>query len=197
MAIEKSGAFSGFAIMNKLTGLLGITLLLLLHAPLAAQGQSFRYMDEAGQLHWVDSIQEVPRRYLNQVLAPTPVPTWKNGRPPKQPKPVKTKKPKPTPKPRKRPPEKAPKIERATFAPEAAPTVQIPVPGIFPPGLAPAQPVPVPQPEAQALTSQAPGGANPAVAAPGPAVPSSVSVQNEVAFEGAKAEASLAIVAQP
>jgi len=34
--------------------------------------QSFRYMDESGNLHWVDSIEQIPPRYRSQVLLPTP-----------------------------------------------------------------------------------------------------------------------------
>ena len=34
--------------------------------------QSFRYMDESGNLHWVDSIEQIPPRYRSQVLVPTP-----------------------------------------------------------------------------------------------------------------------------
>ncbi len=60
--------------------------------------QSFRYMDEAGNLHWVDSVDDIPRRYRGQVLVPTPVPIYPKGW--KQPRLQKTKKPKPTKKPR-------------------------------------------------------------------------------------------------
>ena len=34
--------------------------------------QSFRYMDESGNLHWVDSLDQIPPRYRSQVLMPTP-----------------------------------------------------------------------------------------------------------------------------
>jgi hypothetical protein len=63
--------------------------------------QSIRYMDESGNLHFVDSIYQVPPRYRNQVLQPTPVPTGKirptpKPRPTKTPKPLKAPKMKPT-----------------------------------------------------------------------------------------------------
>lgn len=72
-------------------------LLCLLLLPTTLSAQPFRFMDEAGNLHWADSIEEVPFRYRNQILVPTPVPTYKRGRPPP---PKKTKRPKPTKKPR-------------------------------------------------------------------------------------------------
>lgn len=72
-------------------------LLCLLLTPTILWAQPFRFMDEAGNLHWADSIDEVPFRYRNQILVPTPVPTYKRGRPPP---PKKTKRPKPTKKPR-------------------------------------------------------------------------------------------------
>lgn len=34
--------------------------------------QSFRYMDESGNLHWVDTLDQIPPRYRSQVLLPTP-----------------------------------------------------------------------------------------------------------------------------
>jgi hypothetical protein len=72
-------------------------LLCLLLLPTTLLAQPFRFMDEAGNLHWADSIDEVPHRYRNQILVPTPVPTFKRGRPPP---PKKTKRPRPTKKPR-------------------------------------------------------------------------------------------------
>lgn len=33
---------------------------------------SFRYMDESGNIHWVDRITDVPTKYINQVMPPTP-----------------------------------------------------------------------------------------------------------------------------
>ena len=40
----------------------------------AVYAQSFRYMDKAGNIFWVDSIDQVPREYLDQVVKPTPKP---------------------------------------------------------------------------------------------------------------------------
>lgn len=37
-----------------------------------SEAQSYRYMDDAGNIHWVDSIKEVPSRYRSQVVVPTP-----------------------------------------------------------------------------------------------------------------------------
>jgi len=33
----------------------------------------FRYIDDGGNINWVDRIEEVPERYKNQVIKPTPV----------------------------------------------------------------------------------------------------------------------------
>lgn len=54
--------------------------------------QSLRYMDEGGNIHFVDSIYQVPPKYRNQVLAPTAVPTGKarpTPRPTRTPRPTK------------------------------------------------------------------------------------------------------------
>lgn len=37
-----------------------------------AHAQTYRYMDDAGNLHWADSVSQVPARYRSQVVAPTP-----------------------------------------------------------------------------------------------------------------------------
>lgn len=41
--------------------------------PLVA-AQSIRYIDESGNIHWVDSLQKIPPQYRDQVLKPTPAP---------------------------------------------------------------------------------------------------------------------------
>ena len=40
----------------------------------SAHADRLRYMDESGNIHWVDHISEVPAQYQNQILRPTPVP---------------------------------------------------------------------------------------------------------------------------
>jgi len=39
-----------------------------------ASAQRVRYMDSAGNIHFVDSIKQVPEKYRTQVATPTPVP---------------------------------------------------------------------------------------------------------------------------
>lgn len=114
-------------------------LLCLLLLPTTLSAQPFRFMDEAGNLHWADSIEEVPFRYRNQILVPTPVPTYKRGRPPP---PKKTKRPKPTKKPRLSLHEK-----------QATKRALTPQPQVQQPGTSPNQsplssPAPVPNPAA-------------------------------------------------
>jgi hypothetical protein len=36
--------------------------------------ERFRYIDEAGNIFWVDSLLAIPERYRYQVLKPTPIP---------------------------------------------------------------------------------------------------------------------------
>lgn len=59
-----------------------------------AYSQSFRFMDEAGNIYFVDRLEDVPPKYRNQVLKPTPTPDpkLKKKRPPA--KKVSKKKPK-------------------------------------------------------------------------------------------------------
>ena len=38
------------------------------------EAQQFRYMDSSGNIHFVDSVNQVPGRYREQVITPTPVP---------------------------------------------------------------------------------------------------------------------------
>ncbi|MCS6893461.1 MAG: hypothetical protein NZO16_02675 [Deltaproteobacteria bacterium] len=40
-----------------------------------AISQSLSYIDEAGNIHFVESLSEVPAKYRNQILKPTPPPT--------------------------------------------------------------------------------------------------------------------------
>lgn len=40
----------------------------------ASYSQSLRYMDSSGNLHFADSIQEVPKQYREQIYPPTPTP---------------------------------------------------------------------------------------------------------------------------
>lgn len=54
------------------------TVLILLLLPVAIRGfgvahaQSYRFVDSSGNIHFVDSIGEVPRQYREQIIPPTP-----------------------------------------------------------------------------------------------------------------------------
>jgi len=39
-----------------------------------AYAQRYRYMDASGNIHFVDSLSEVPRQYREQLVPPTPTP---------------------------------------------------------------------------------------------------------------------------
>ena len=56
------------------------SLLALMAAPLvviaSADAQRFRYIDSSGNIHFVDSLSQVPERYMNQVVPPTPTPVY-------------------------------------------------------------------------------------------------------------------------
>jgi type IV secretory pathway VirB10-like protein len=52
---------------------IAVTTVFFLFAP-CANAQSYRYIDEAGNIIFVDSISEIPSRYRYQVIPPTPVP---------------------------------------------------------------------------------------------------------------------------
>ncbi len=39
-----------------------------------AESQQFRYMDNSGNIHFVESINDVPRQYRHQIVPPTPTP---------------------------------------------------------------------------------------------------------------------------
>jgi hypothetical protein len=43
-------------------------------SPFDAQAQRYRYMDSSGNIHFVDSLGDVPRQYRQQLVAPTPTP---------------------------------------------------------------------------------------------------------------------------
>jgi len=53
---------------------LGLLLALLLTAPNFVAAQTTRYMDESGNIFFVDSPEDVPARYRKQVIPPTPFP---------------------------------------------------------------------------------------------------------------------------
>ena len=124
--------------------IVGAFYLLVVWASLGASyclAQAFRYMDESGNIHFVDSISEVPPRYRNQVLAPTPAPTGKARRTPKpkptkKPKAVKTAKPK-----------KTLRAKKGEFFPQA------------PPGQFPAPPPVTPAPVLAPRVPESSGGA--------------------------------------
>lgn len=48
--------------------------LLLVSLPFNAEAQRYRYMDSSGNIHFVDSLGDVPRQYRQQLVAPTPTP---------------------------------------------------------------------------------------------------------------------------
>lgn len=63
--------------------------------------QVYRYIDESGNIHWVDRLDDVPYRYRDQVVPPTAIPVYPKGFHPKP-----TRKPTATPRPKKRPPQR-------------------------------------------------------------------------------------------
>jgi hypothetical protein len=42
----------------------------------SAEAQRFRYIDSSGNIHFVDSLSQVPERYMSQVVPPTPTPVY-------------------------------------------------------------------------------------------------------------------------
>jgi hypothetical protein len=40
----------------------------------SCEAQQVRYMDSSGNIHFVDNVYQVPSRYREQVMTPTPVP---------------------------------------------------------------------------------------------------------------------------
>ena len=84
------------------------TILILLLCATSGSAQQFRYIDESGSIHFVDSIYEIPMQYRNQVLKPTPTIVIdkkhrRSNKPIKTPKPTPTVKPTKTPKPTRTP----------------------------------------------------------------------------------------------
>lgn len=111
------------------------------------EGQSYRYIDESGNIFFVDRIDQIPPKYRYQVLPPTPIPDPrykpKQIKPTRTPKPKRTRKVKPTktpktPKekkyplginaPRKLPPPPSTPVQEYPLAPEAPPPPAIGVP---------------------------------------------------------------------
>jgi hypothetical protein len=43
--------------------------------------QGFNYIDESGNIFFVDRLDQVPPRYQNQFVTPTPIPVDRHGRP--------------------------------------------------------------------------------------------------------------------
>jgi hypothetical protein len=127
--------------------------------------QSLRYMDESGQLHFVDSIYQVPPRYRNQVLVPTPVPTGKARivRPTPKPRPTKT----------PRPPKNDPRKKQAPNVGSTSLIGNYPAPGQIPVQnnqVGPRQPrAPYPVLQAPVIPSGVPEGViNPSIFTPTP-----------------------------
>lgn len=145
-------------------------ILFLLSFSSAALAQTLRYIDDSGNIHWVDSVTQIPPRYRNQVVPPTPAPTGKVKvqRPTPTPRPTKTPKIKktPTPKPKKTRkgsiaeifPEGKPGV-LPTEVPKVRPTVPMAPPTRIPdlgPGVLPPVPTPFIQPT-PAGTTKPPG----------------------------------------
>lgn len=103
-----------------------LSLISLFLIPLSASSQSFRYMDESGNIHFVDNVTQIPPRYRNQVLYPTPVMTGKPKKIRLTPTPKPTRTPKPTKTPKSK---KTKKPQSGSFFPGSYPGS----PGQFPP----------------------------------------------------------------
>ncbi len=58
--------------MKRIISLLALTLLSLCARD--AHAQQYRYMDSSGNIHFVDSLGDVPRQYRQQLVPPTPTP---------------------------------------------------------------------------------------------------------------------------
>lgn len=48
---------------------------------LPERAMALNYVDEAGNIHFIDSLEQVPPRYKHQLVRPKPVPVDKRGRP--------------------------------------------------------------------------------------------------------------------
>jgi hypothetical protein len=55
---------------------LAISLLVLSAQSQRALAEQYRYMDSSGNIYFVDSINQVPPRYREQVIPPTPAPVY-------------------------------------------------------------------------------------------------------------------------
>lgn len=51
---------------------ISLSLLFLVMGLTVAEAQSYRYIDSSGNIHFVDSLGEVPRQYREQIVPPTP-----------------------------------------------------------------------------------------------------------------------------
>jgi uncharacterized protein YPO0396 len=60
--------------MIRRLGVLSLVALFLGLSSSVAYAQQYRYMDEAGTIHFVDSLAQVPARYKEQVAPSTPTP---------------------------------------------------------------------------------------------------------------------------
>jgi type IV secretory pathway VirB10-like protein len=43
---------------------------------LSAQAERYRYVDSSGNIHFVNSLKQVPREYMHQIMTPTPRPVY-------------------------------------------------------------------------------------------------------------------------
>ena len=55
-------------------------LIIFLIFPALSSAESYRYMDKAGTIHWVDKLKDVPPEYREQVFPPTPTPSAKTAK---------------------------------------------------------------------------------------------------------------------
>lgn len=63
--------------------------IIVLYPPQTGYAESFRYMDESGNIFFVDRVEDVPLQYRSQILLPTPTPAATSAAPPPTAKPVK------------------------------------------------------------------------------------------------------------
>ena len=140
--------------------------------PVAAE--SYRYIDDSGNIIFVDSISQIPPRYRYQVLPPTPAPedlkSGKGKKKAKKQKPKKEKDKKKKKKPAKPPKPVKQKKQKKQNVPEAPQEIpaQSGSSGFIPPGIPPgvqippagnAQGAPLPAaPAAAALPNEPPAG---------------------------------------
>ena len=60
--------------MSRFFRVAAILTALLIATPFEVQAQRYRYMDSSGNIHFVDSLADVPRQYREQLVPPTPTP---------------------------------------------------------------------------------------------------------------------------